>query len=85
MSGYTFKSIDLDNIFQTGTTQIITNYTKTTSNTVIQYLSQFANLPDQTLGYQFGGVDIGSYVCPKFTKYTTNLYSVKGIFNTHSN
>jgi hypothetical protein len=40
MSGYTYKTIDLDNIFKSGTTKTLTNYTKTTSNTVIKYFYQ---------------------------------------------
>jgi hypothetical protein len=42
----------------------------------ILYLSKFANLPNQTLGYQNNGVDIGSLACPRYTRYTSN--------NTHT-
>jgi hypothetical protein len=64
---YQYNGVSLNDIFQTGTGATMTGYK--INNTSQEFLTKFANLPDQELGYKNNNTDIGTNACPKYTKY----------------
>ena len=67
MANFFYKSLPLTSIFESGNGYTLTNYTNAGSS--ITFKSQLADLPDQTIGFEVSGTDIGASACPIFYSY----------------